>query len=158
MARIPLLQMSDISLTFGGEPPRDVSDDGRWRKPRVVVGGVHRLYEVCLRPRFFLDASPAQRLRTLTHELWHISNAFDGSLAPDRRHRQGRDDDATIEQMAREVEASEADLSTLTISGEAIMRAWRCRPPSRVPVDADMRLDYDDDDLYAAVVVTSSCP
>jgi hypothetical protein len=145
-------------LTFGGQPPSHVSPDGQWRKPRVIVRGVPQLYEVCLRPQFFLNASPRQRLRTIVHELWHISEAFDGSLDPQRRHRQGHDDSMTIEAMADAVENTNADLSILAVSGEAIMRAWRCRPPSRIPADTDMRTRYGDDDLFAAVVVTSSCP
>jgi len=145
-------------LTFGGEPPSYVSPDGRWKKPRVIVDHVTRLYEVCLRPRFFLDTTPRQRLRTIVHELWHISDAFDGSLAPQRRHAQGSDDEDTIESMARAVEETRGDLSILSIEGEAIMRAWRCRPPSRIPANTDMQDGYGDADLFEAVVVTSSCP
>src|SRR5204862_91223 len=74
-------------LTFGGDPPRDTSRDGRWAKPRITIAGRRMLYEICLRPRFFLALSRADRLITLAHELWHIGPAFDRTLSATRRHQ-----------------------------------------------------------------------
>jgi hypothetical protein len=44
------------------------------------------LYCITLRPLFFRSSSPAGRLATLLHELFHISKEFDGTLDPVRRH------------------------------------------------------------------------
>src|SRR5262245_28630857 len=64
---------------FGGESSAYV-------KPRIRIGGVVQLYELALRPRFFLTMSAQLRAETFVHELWHIAPAFDGTLAADRRH------------------------------------------------------------------------
>ena len=61
------------------------------RKPVVRVDGRRMLYCVTLRPLFFRDSRPAQRIETLLHELYHVSPVFDGTLDPARRHaRLGR--------------------------------------------------------------------
>ncbi len=112
------------------------------------------LYEICLRPRFFRCASPQERLRILVHELWHISPDFDGSLCRQRRH-----DTADPQLVEREVSALyEAMLErssvpeVLSHTGELRMLAWLSRPPSRVPLEAQHRLEYSEADLFSTVV------
>ena len=44
------------------------------------------LYLITLRPLFFRASDPDQRMRTVLHELFHISSRFDGTLHQGRRH------------------------------------------------------------------------
>ncbi|MCI0573985.1 MAG: hypothetical protein L0Y66_24900 [Myxococcaceae bacterium] len=75
-------------LTFPGA--RSVDALGR-RKPVVRIRGRRMLYCITLRPLFFRASTPRTRVGTLLHELFHISNRFDGTLHPGRRHaRLGR--------------------------------------------------------------------
>jgi hypothetical protein len=62
-----------------------MSSDGKRRRPVVRVRGRKMLYVVEYSPAF-LRASPAARLRTLTHELMHMSPFFNGTLSRARRH------------------------------------------------------------------------
>jgi hypothetical protein len=140
-------------LTFGGDPLRD--GDGPWMKPEITIGGTRMLYEICLRPRFFLDATSEERAMILAHELWHTSAAFDGTLEAARRHQQIDGD--RIEREVGEIVDSwrrrgGAGGSVLAISGELRMRAWLRRPPTRVPRGSSVRLAYGDADLYAALL------
>jgi hypothetical protein len=147
-------------LTFGGSPPSYRS--GKFEKPKISMGGTPMLYEICLRPRFFLDATPGERLLILAHELFHIAPAFDGTLAADRRHARAGTEQTEqieqIEQIEQEVEAIAARVplsearAILAHEGELEMRAWLARPPSRIPLEAKIRKAYDDRDLYAAIV------
>ena len=140
-------------LTFGGAPPR--REQGGWLKPAITVRGVAPLYEICLRPRFFLEATPEARLLTLAHELWHIDPAFDGTLAEDRRHEV-----CSPARIEREVRAMVAALAprqrleetVLAHRGELRLSAWLARPPSRIPAGLTTRVDYDERDLYSAIL------
>lgn len=97
---------------------------------RVTVGGHRRLYEISLRPLFFLSANGLGRLCTLFHELYHISPPCDGKLDPQRSHSAGARFDARVEVLAREYVqvAPPALLAPLAHHGMARMRAWRLRP------------------------------
>ena len=44
------------------------------------------LYVLTLRPLFFLQGNPSSRISTVIHEMFHFSEAFDGTLHPKRRH------------------------------------------------------------------------
>ncbi len=139
-------------LTYGASR---TSEDGRWVKPLVVIDGVEMLYEICLRPRFFeLDTTEA-RMRVLAHELWHVSATFDGTLDPGRRHRGViGDHEAEVEPLVEAWQSRASEVAELLVEEpEVRLQAWRSRPPSRVPSGAATR-DYDERDLYAAVVVT----
>ena len=57
-------------LAFARGKSRDHSGA---RKPVVRVAGRRMLYCVTLRPLFFRDARPEQRVETLLHELYHVS-------------------------------------------------------------------------------------
>lgn len=122
--------------------------------PAVFVNGEAVRYEVALRPRFFLDATPEARARILAHELWHVSPGFDGTLAPDRRH--GARPEAELE---AELDAALGDFDPATTAlwdalrapGELRLAAWLRRPPSRLRV-GEPRARYDEADLFSAVV------
>ena len=61
--------------------------EGRGGPPAGVrVRGRTMLYVVTLRPRWFLDSTPAQRIATVLHELYHASGRFDGTLHRGRVH------------------------------------------------------------------------
>jgi predicted metallopeptidase len=55
-------------------------------KPLIRVKGRKILYVVTLRPLWFLDSSPRERIATILHELYHASLRFDGTLHRGRRH------------------------------------------------------------------------
>jgi len=57
-----------------------VSGRHAWVWPDVRVRGREILYYITYYMPRFLDLSPAERLNTLIHELWHISPRFDGDL------------------------------------------------------------------------------
>lgn len=65
---------------------RAASADGGRTKPVVRVKGRKILYVITLRPLWFLDATPEQRIGTILHELFHASTRFDGTLHRGRRH------------------------------------------------------------------------
>lgn len=55
-------------------------------KPLIRVKGRKILYVVTLRPLWFLDSTPRERIETILHELYHASLRFDGTLHRGRRH------------------------------------------------------------------------
>ncbi len=59
---------------------------GARTKPLVRVKGRKILYVVTLRPLWFLDSTPRERVATIVHELYHVSARFDGTLHRARRH------------------------------------------------------------------------
>ncbi len=137
-------------LTYGGDPPSRVS--GRYLKPAITIAGVAMRYEICLRPKFFLALDADTRVRVLAHELWHIAPSFDGTLAPDRRHRAGADTTEVDAIVRAWRTAGEVGFEAVTHRGEVRLAAWTERPPSRLPKDAVMRDSYDEGDLHAAIV------
>jgi hypothetical protein len=56
------------------------------RKPEIRVRGKPILYVVTLRPLWFVGSTPEQRIATVLHELYHVSQRFDGTLHRGRRH------------------------------------------------------------------------
>jgi len=56
------------------------------RGPRVAVRGRAVRYVITLRPLWFLDSTPEERIDTILHELYHVSLRFDGTLHGGRRH------------------------------------------------------------------------
>src|SRR5512147_1028998 len=56
------------------------------RRPAIVVRGRRILYVITLRPLWFLDSRPEDRVATVLHELYHASTRFDGTLHRARRH------------------------------------------------------------------------
>jgi predicted metallopeptidase len=59
---------------------------GEGKGPRVEVRGRDVRYVITLRPLWFLDSTPEERIDTILHELYHASARFDGTLHGARRH------------------------------------------------------------------------
>lgn len=57
-------------------------------RPVIRVKGRQILYVITLRPLWFRESTPAQRVRTVLHELYHASTRFDGTLHRGRRHEE----------------------------------------------------------------------
>lgn len=55
-------------------------------KPLIRVRGRKILYVITLRPLWFVDSGPRERIGTILHELYHASTRFDGTLHRGRRH------------------------------------------------------------------------
>jgi predicted metallopeptidase len=95
-ARLPELAHVNASqvLVVAGEARRAsratiravATGDGRPGRPRVVLRGREIRYVITLRPLWFIDSTPAERVETILHELWHASPRFDGTLHHARRH------------------------------------------------------------------------
>ena len=137
-------------LTFGGSPPIFIR--GQTRKPRIIIQDQMMLYEICLRPAFFLRCSSQERLSILVHELWHCSEDFDGTLDPQRRHPLKN---PRLEQkFNKEVMDATCDLdrTILDIEGELRAPMWLYRPPSIIPPERSARDIYGDEDLFLGVV------
>lgn len=65
---------------------RALGGAGARRKPLIRVKGRKILYVVTLRPLWFLDSTPRERIATIVHELYHASTRFDGTLHRGRLH------------------------------------------------------------------------
>jgi predicted metallopeptidase len=95
-ARLPELSHVDASrvLVVAGEARRasratirPVGGPGSRPAPfRIRTRGRDILYVITLRPLWFLDSTPEERVATVLHELWHASTRFDGRLHRGRRH------------------------------------------------------------------------
>lgn len=145
-------------LTFGA---RQLSADGRYSKPLIHRRGIAMLYEICLRPAFFLRANGRDRLELLVHELLHVSHEFDGTLDRNRRHsRLPQNEFAELARpIADEVTRSAPrSIEFLSHRGEARLAAWLHRPPSLILEGARASRtvrEYDENDMYEAIVEMS---
>jgi hypothetical protein len=104
------------------------------RKPLILVKGRKILYVITLRPLWFVESTPEQRINTILHELYHVSTRFDGTLHRGRRHsalpqakydrriRQIRDD--YLAQAPKDV------LAPFAYVGEVRVRMWLEKPRS----------------------------
>lgn len=108
-----------------------VARDGR-RKPRVTFRGHDVLYVITLRPLFFRDSTPEQRVETILHELFHASPRFDGTLDPAHRHAQlpGPRFKQVLRPLVRRylAECPEPVLERLSFNGEVLVRQWLEKP------------------------------
>ena len=123
-------------------------------KPSVKIDKHAILYEVCLRPLFFLEGNSESRISTIAHELWHISDGFDGTLEESRRHR-NMSDTVFSQQVERILENSSISKEVRDVfgyEGECFIQAWKQRPPSRIKTDSSKRKAYDERDLYRSVI------
>lgn len=105
---------------------------GGLRKPLIRIGGRKILYVITLRPLWFRDSTPEQRVSTVLHELWHASERFDGTLHRGRVH--SRLPRARYERRIRALrdrylaEAPPEILAPFTYSGIVLARMWLERP------------------------------
>jgi hypothetical protein len=124
------------------------------RKPVVRVEGRRMLYCVTLRPLFFRDARPEQRVETLLHELYHVSPAFDGTLDPARRHqRLGRKFSRAFRPVVRRYlrHCPPEVLAPFAHHGPVRILAWLERPPASHARGRARRV-YTEEQLYTATV------
>ena len=105
---------------------------GGRRKPLIRIQGRKILYVITLRPLWFRDSTPEQRVSTVLHELWHASQRFDGTLHRGRVHT--RLPRAGYERRIRALrdrylaQAPEEILAPFTYSGVVRARMWLERP------------------------------
>lgn len=138
-------------LAFARAKSRDA---GGARKPVVRVDGRRMLYCVTLRPLFFRDASPEQRVETLLHELYHVSPAFDGTLDPSRRHaRLGGSFSRTFRPLVRRYlrHCPPEILAPFAHHGPVRVLAWLERPPATHARGRSRRV-YTEQQLFTATV------
>lgn len=134
---------------------RAIDSRGR-RKPIVRVRGKRMLYLVTLRPLFFRDSTPEQRVATLLHELFHISPRFDGTLADSRRHAHlGKEFERLLRPLIKrylEVCAPEV-LHEVSFDGEVNVLHWLERPrASYVTGQRNVRRLFTEEQLFYAPV------
>lgn len=113
---------------------------GARKKPLIRVKGRKILYVITLRPLWFLDSTPEQRVQTILHELYHASRAFDGTLDRNRRH--SRLPLATYDRRIRRLaerylaEAPPELLAPFATSGLVRARMWLERPAAAYDEEA----------------------
>jgi predicted metallopeptidase len=141
-------------LAFAGGKSTDRAT-GR-RKPIVRVNGKRMLYSITLRPLFFRDSSPQQRVETVLHELFHISAAFDGTLERGRRHeRMGQNFAKSLRPIVKKYlgRCPPAVLEALSYRGEILIEQWLERPTATfLPDINNMRRVYTEQHLFLGPV------
>jgi hypothetical protein len=140
-----------------GETGTRKSENGKLYKPIVKWHGRRVRYEITLRPLFFMRSSAAQRLRTIFHELYHLSQQFDGTLDASRRHDvlPRGDFDRLLRPMIRRYEklAPAWVNALLAHNGEVLILQWLERPPHRYRPGAAVKRRYTHDDLFLGPVL-----
>jgi hypothetical protein len=133
------------------------SENGALYKPIVKLRGKRMRYEITLRPLFFLRSKAKDRLRTIFHELYHMSSSFDGTLERTRRHdlMPRAAFDRMLRPMIRRYMAQmpawvESDLSR---DGEVLVLQWLERPPNRYRPSATVKRRYTEKDLFLGPVL-----
>ncbi len=105
---------------------------GGRRKPLIRIQGRKILYVITLRPRWFVDSTPEQRVATVLHELYHASERFDGTLHRGRLHQTLPRDryDRRIRAMRDRylAAAPEEVIAPFAYRGVARVRMWLERP------------------------------
>ena len=138
-------------LTFAGGKTEDKR--GR-RKPVVRYRGKRMLYLITLRPLFFRGSQPDQRIRTILHELFHISSRFDGTLHQGRRHaRLGKEFSARLTPLVRRyLRACPPEIrAPFAYDGEVRVLQWLERPGATSEPGKSRRL-YTEEHLFFGTV------
>lgn len=130
---------------------------GARTKPLIRIRGRKILYVITLRPLWFLDSSPRERIATIVHELYHASTRFDGTLHRGRLHSRlplGKYDRRVRAIVKRYLaEAPEEILRPFAASGLARARMWRERPSAFYRDEAYRgRRVYTEKQLFLGVV------
>lgn len=132
------------------------------RRPLVKIRGVRALYTITLRPLFFRDSTPRQRVATVLHELFHIAPAFDGTLEVARRHQHaGRGFEDAFRPLERRAWRAlpEPLRAPFAYDGEVRVRQWLERPQSWLQGEkASHRALYTERHLFEGVVRMRSTP
>jgi len=138
-------------LTYAGGSSTDRR--GR-RKPVIRYRSRRMLYLITLRPLFFRASDPDQRIRTMLHELFHISIKFDGTLHQGRRHaRLGKEFSARLRPIVRKYlrECPAEIRAPFAHDGEVRMLQWLERPgPTYEP--GKSRRVYTEEQLFFGTV------
>lgn len=123
-------------------------------RPEIAVRGRRIRYVITLRPLWFQDSTPEERVATVLHELYHASTAFDGALHRARRHRElpggaySRRIRALLD--AYLPRAPSALLAPFSHSGVARARMWLERPTARA--ERSGRSLYTEKQLFQGLV------
>jgi hypothetical protein len=128
---------------------------GEWKKPHVHIRGSEILYEICLRPLFFLQGNTRSRVRSIAHELWHICKEFDGTLEESRSHKNvsEKEVEAAVSEIVDACDLAPSVIHGLSHAGELTLSAWKMRPPSRLKIDKNIRDKFTEEDLFVSVVI-----
>jgi len=133
-------------------PARQAARDRRPAKPRVRVKGREILYVITLRPLWFLDSTPEERVATILHELYHASTRFDGTLHGGRRHSRlplTRYNRRIRRLLARYLAMAPAEvLAPFAHRGEVRVRMWLERPGPRRDGERAGRRLYTEEQLF----------
>lgn len=126
------------------------------RKPRVTFRGKEILYVMILRPLFFQNSTAEKRIETVIHELFHVSNAFDGTLDPLRRHsalKRPAFEHALRPLVKRYLALCPAEtLARFAHNGEVRVRQWLEKPPNSYRSQSNGRRRYDDAQTFLGPV------
>lgn len=136
------------------EPGQLAEGDNR-RRPVVRIKGRKMLYCITLRPLFFRDSSPKQRVGTILHELFHISPSFDGTLSRARRHSEaGRDFQRRLRPLVRRyLKLCPRELmAAFAYDGEVRVQMWLERPNTFYVRGMKVRRLYTEDQLFVGPV------
>ncbi|HEY7723921.1 MAG TPA: putative metallopeptidase [Anaeromyxobacteraceae bacterium] len=129
-------------------------------RPAIALRGRRVRYVVTLRPRWFIDSTPRERVATVLHEIYHASTRFDGTLHVGRRHRElepsayGRRIRPLLE--AYLARAPESLLAPFAHEGEVRVRMWLERPGARAARGG--RQLYTERQLFQGVMPMRSPP
>jgi predicted metallopeptidase len=126
------------------------------RTPAIRVKGRPILYVITLRPLWFRASTPAERVRTVLHELYHASTRFDGTLHRARRHAAlpppayaRRIDDLVARYLAQ---APAAVVAPFAHRGLVRARMWLERPSSHRAERLENRRVYTEAQLFYGLV------
>lgn len=126
------------------------------KKPIVKIEGRRMLYSITLRPLFFRDSTPADRVGTILHELFHIAPEFDGTLDRKRRHaRMGPNFGRVLRPLVRRYlkQCPKEILEALSYDGEVLVQQWLERPTAAfLPDLSKMRRVYTEEQLFLGPV------
>jgi hypothetical protein len=132
-----------------------IDEFGR-QKPVVKIKGKRVFYTITLRPLFFRKSTARERVATILHELFHISEEFDGTLHSGRRHDEAGDHfDAEFEPLEKKYwKLVPAGLKALfSYNGEVRVNQWLEKPQSWAPGEkASHRATYSEAHLFEGIM------
>ncbi len=126
-------------------------------KPLIRVKGRKILYVVTLRPLWFLESTPEERIATVLHELYHASVRFDGTLHGRRRHAElpGAAYDRHVRSLLDRYLAQAPDEVVAPFAHRGVVRArmWLERPSGFTrPGERSGRRVYTEEQLFLGLV------
>src|SRR5512145_1845930 len=126
------------------------------QRPVVRVSGREIRYVITLRPHWFRESTPTQRVRPVRHELYHASTRLDGTLHRGRRH-EGLPQSAYARRMDELVsrylaQAPPEILAPFALRGLVRARMWLERPSAHRGERQENRRAYTERQLFYGVV------